>query len=240
MTDIFTPVDIETQEIDNPYEALVGDGKKFKTNDDLAKAKLESDRFIKQLLSEQAELRQEVSQKATIEEIMTQIKNMSQPSQVQSPHERPQESGTGADTPDLENLVSQLFEKRTAAEKLNANKTAVHNKLTETWGADAQINLNKKANELGVSLEYLARISQESPSAFYRLVGLDAQPKNIAAVPTAVRSTVNTPINSGSGERTKAHYDNLKRVNPTEYFSAKIQNQMYKDAMKLGEAFYDA
>lgn len=231
MSDLFTPA--APDQVVATLEALVGEDKKYKTVDDLAKAAVEKDRYIAQLQSEMAEARKEIGSKATLDEIMTKIREMT-PSAPPSPSAQP---GPESEKQDVTELVSKMLEEREQTQKIESNKSLVERTLIEKWGNDANLNLNKKASELGVTLDYLKRLSLESPKVFFNLVGLDkvqtAQP-----VAPAPRGSVTLPP-SGSGERTKSFYDNIKKANPTEYFSPKIQNQMYKDAMRLGESFFD-
>ena len=47
-----------TPNLDNPFEALVGEGKKYKTQDDLAKSVLHKESHIQRIERENAELRE--------------------------------------------------------------------------------------------------------------------------------------------------------------------------------------
>lgn len=231
MSDLFTPA--APDQVVATLEALVGEDKKYKTVDDLAKAAVEKDRYIAQLQSEMAEARKEIGSKATLDEIMTKIREMT-PSAPPSPSAQP---GPESEKQDVTELVSKMLEEREQTQKVESNKSLVERTLLEKWGNDANLNLNKKASELGVTLDYLKRLSLESPKVFFNLVGLDKVQTTTPAAP-APRGSVTLPP-SGSGERTKSFYDNIKKANPAEYFSPKIQNQMYKDAMRLGESFFD-
>lgn len=234
MSDIFTPVELETQEIDNPLEALVGEGKKFADANALAKAKLESDNFIKQLEREAAELRKEVSSKATMDEIMTQIRQLA-PKTVDD-RQPPAPVTPSAHTPDeLETVVARLLEQRKNEDKVSHNRSSVEAKIAEKWGADAQIQMNKKAKELGVELSYLQKVALESPSAFFRLVGLDST--TIQAGPVvAPRSGMNSPQHQDPTVRDEKYWEGMKARNPTEYFSPKATNLRYKDAFRRLQA----
>lgn len=236
MSDLFTPADIQTNDVTDPLEALVGEGKKFKTVADLAKAKLESDAFIEQLKREAAELRNEVSSKATIDEIMTQIRSLSPKPPVEA-QPNPSPANPPSNPDDLETVVLSLLDKKSKQETLTRNQQLVEQKLTEKWGADAQINLTKRANELGVDLNYLKKMAYESPNSFFELVGLNRQP---AASPPLVapRSGVNVQPPQDGVNRNQAYYTALKQKNPTEYFSPKVQNQMMKDALNQGSTFF--
>ena len=234
MSDLFTPA--APDQAPATLDALVGEGKKYKTVDDLAKAAVEKDRFIDQLQAETAAMRQEIGSKATLDEIMTKIREMT-PSTPPSPQLPPGPDSEKLDQTKINELVSEMLNAREANQKTESNKAVVERTLIEKWGPDANLNLNKKALELGVTLDYLKKLSLESPKVFFNLVGLDKAQTQTPTAP-APRGSVTLPP-AGSGERTKTFYDNIKKANPTEYFSPKIQNQMYKDAMRLGESFFD-
>lgn len=235
MSEIFTPIEIPTSEIDNPLEALVGPGKKFADTAALAKSKLEADSFIEQIKRENEELRREVSSKATMDEIMTQIRQFApKPVESQQPLAPVVPS---AQTPDeLKTLVSQMLDQKKGEEKLSQNRKAVEDKIAEKWGSDAQLQMNKKAKELGVDLSYLQKVALESPSVFFRLVGLDAQPNQAGPV-VAPRSGFTPESPTGTEVRNSKWYDSLKARDPKSYFSSKMMNQRYKDQMAQGEAF---
>lgn len=238
MTDIFQPVDVTNDE-PVTFEALVGEGKKFKTSDDLAKAKAESDRFIQRLQKEAEELRREVASKQTIDEVLTRVREMSNPPQVQQPPVTPPVNLDTGSNENIESVVAKLLEQRKSEDRIRSNTDAVQTVLQEKFGADAQIHLNKKAQELNVSLDYLRRIASESPKAFFSLIGVseERQVSQPVAAPRALGQVQPQGVNS-NGTRNKSYYDSIKAKNPTEYFSSKTQNQMYKDAMTMGESFY--
>lgn len=238
MTDIFQPIQEQTQLPENPLEVLVGEDKKFKSVEDLAKGKIESDNFIKQLQNELAELRDQVGKHQTMEEIKTQIlSSLKQEKPLEQPVQPPTREPNDSDKVDVESLVATLLEKREIETRQKTNKQVVQDALEKKFGADAQLILNQKAKELSVSLDYLAKVAHESPSAFFRLVGIDqATPAHQPA--PAPRSSQSAPVTPQSGVRNKSYYEKLKTVNPSEYFSQKTQMQMYKDAMAQGESFY--
>ena len=219
---------------ENVYETLVGEGKKFRDNEALARAKHQSDNFITQLQRENAELREKAQKAQSLEEIKTQIlAGLREPPvvpPVQQPVEQPQ-------TPNLEVLVAKALETREAQTKAQANRETVQNLMREKFGADAQIILQEKARELNLSLDYLAQVAQTSPAAFSRLIGVDTARPQVPNAP-APRST-HTVAPTGTVQRTKSWYDNEKKKAPTREALRNLQNQEMADAMKLGEAFFD-
>lgn len=225
-----------TPPVENPFEHLVGEGRKYSDPQALAKAKMEADAFIEQLKKEQAELRQQLGEKATIDEIMTQIKAINKP-QENRPPEAPSIPDQAGLTPEqLEKIFTENYQKQKAQERLEANREKVERTLTEKFGSDASMKIAEKARELNVPTTYLQQIGLDSPEALFRMLGLN----NVTATPSrsapASRHSAPPP---GSGERDQSYYERLKATNPTEYFTPKIQNQMMKDAIRLRDSFYN-
>lgn len=241
MSDIFTPVDVQTNDSTDPLMELVGEGKKYATPADLAKAKKEADSFIEQIKRENAELRERVSSQATVDEIMTQIKQLSpKPSQPVEPDNQPRQPAS-ATPDDISKLVTDLLNQAKTKEKVQTNASVVEQKLLEKFGntADAQIAINKKAKELGVAVDFLQKTALESPSAFFELIGLNRTVQAPAPVQAPVTRGGFTPPPAPTGDRrNQAYYDALKARDFKAYIDPKTQNQMMKDALQQGEAFY--
>jgi hypothetical protein len=240
MDNMFTPVDAD-QHDDNPLEAIA---QKFGVaitpeTEKIIRSKADADTYIRQIQRENEELRGKVSSQATVDEIMTQIKAFApKPTATNEPSQVPQTPSPA--TPDeLESIVSSLLEKKRTEERVRSNQESVKDKLLERWGSDAQNNLNKKAKELNVSLDYLQKIALDSPSAFFALVGLNQTVATPAPV-VAPRSHNQMSVQPTGGEkRTQGFYNQLKAKDFKTYISPKVQNQMMKDALTMGESFFD-
>lgn len=69
---------------------------------------------------------------------------------------------------------------------------------------------------------------------------------NNTPAPSSVSNTVQKQIDKLITEdaerqkRTMSYYQNLKKENPTLYLDPVMNTQMHKDALVLGEAFFDA
>lgn len=212
-----------------------GDGNTF-DSEKLAKGKLEADRYIKRLEAEAQEMRQSIGKQATLEEIMTQIREASKQVPPQQPPVTPP-APVADDPKKVETLVSEFMSKKAAEDRTKANLARVTEAVQKAWGADAQLQMNKKARELNVPLEYLSNLAKESPDVFFKTVDLQPSTK-VEATPAAPRSqTMTQPVDPNA--RTKSFYERLKKTDPSKYFSSETQNEMYKNAMKMGADFFD-
>jgi hypothetical protein len=146
---------------------------------------------------------------------------------------------------DISKLVEEKFTQAEIARAQANNLDLVRSSLMNTWGQDFVNNLKAKANELGVSEDFLDKLARNQPKAFLKLVDAEATPQKKESVffapPTGM---MNTKVNrvdgfAPSGDRTKTYYDNLKAKDPSSYWSPNVQNQMHNDAIRLGEKFFD-
>lgn len=225
---------------------LVGEGKKFKTPDDLAKAKLESDRFIEKLQNEQRELREELAKRLSAEEALR---------RAQEAGSRVEQGATTPQTPppqrqpeqptDISSEVEKALNRRDQQKTVQSNIEQVTSKMTSTYGSvdKASEVIQQKAQELGMSVAKLQEIASENPKAFFTLLGVnDKAPeapktsswgntKNTAAMKSGTPGSTVTP-------GTYKWYQEIRKADPASYYSPRVQLQMDKDAREKGEKFY--
>lgn len=236
--------DFDPFQTNEPVDYLEEAKKKFKTEegeldlDGLARGKYESDKHIARLEAEMAELRKQASQGLAVKDLLEAIRNEKN-DPPQNTSEMQDNVTQTAPTPqvDIAKLVQEEIE-RTERERVQTkNQQIVNEKLREVWGENAATELQKLANNLGVSILTLKDLAKSSPAAFFRMTGIDQQktPPSGTAVPT---STVNLPGGT-SKVRNKAYYDNLKATNRKLYETKEVQAQEMRDALALGAAFFN-
>lgn len=233
MTNLFS-------EADQPvtFDSLVGEGKRYSDPDTAAAALLEKDRFIEQLKNEGAELRQELRSRTNLEEIVGKLKPA-------TPAPTPLPSGETAPLarePVVEPAVDleEKFREFLAAERSKDTATTNVNKakagLIERFGSDYASTLKTIAAELEVSEAFLNDMATTSPTGLLKLVDSVKKPAQPPVNPPRSRDA--GPVPNAAGRRNKAYYDDLRRNDINLYLSARIQNQLYQDAMQQGESFY--
>jgi len=240
-TDVFTPATEGAGE--TALAGLVGEGKKFVTNEDLAKGKLESDAFIEKLKAENAEVLEALKDaqgksedSATVSELLKAMK------ETQS---KTADDGTPLSEEDLRKLVRDTVTGDSATATAASNRAEGNKLVLERVGGDedaAKTYLADRAAALNLTVEKLATLSESSPQAFAELLGLRA-----ATVPTKGITDIKGTIDAGNlaptrplevdGHKTKAHYDALKKEMGVAKFLSnhKLQRAYLKDAMALGE-----
>lgn len=206
-------------------ESLVGEDKKFKSVEDLAKGKAESDKFIEQLQSELSGLREELDKRLTAEDVLTKIREENSANQSNG---EPTSSSLSEDK--VAELVKSTLESTRTEEQRQANIASVDQKLQEMYGDKANAELQKKAAELGVGVDFLASVAMQSPAAFFNTVGINANQQ--AGGVQVSTSTVNTEVLAQQGEASqakagsKAYFDQMRKDNPKLYWDPKTQNQI--------------
>lgn len=245
MSDLFKQVTIPETPADDGKQHLadlVGEDKKFKTTEELAKGKAESDAYILQVQKENEELRAELQKRATLEEFMTKMKeeNVSTPETPSTEIVQPTTS-EAISPEDLEKLLNQKLTERETENLGTQNLATSIRKAQEVWGDQAQVEINRKAKELGVSVSDLEQYAKTKPDVFFKLTGLDSSSEGTHLPQTSSFSqasvdTVKMP--SGTQKKNYAYYENMRKADSQKYFSPEVQNEMFKLAQENEEAFY--
>lgn len=226
-------------------EDLVGEEKKYKTPDELAKAYANIEKHARQLEAENAQFRVKVDQ------FETQLTNREpnsnpnptggeQPNADDHRRETPQ-----ADTPKSGEKVDYRSQIRDEIRALNEEERAALNmetaaaKMIEVYGNPAEANkaVQKRAQELGVSVEWLRDSASRSPQAFYATMGINTSGGGAPSTPSSgggVRLE-----NRGNGNvRNFEYYERIRKENPKQYFTPAVQQEMLRQAREMGGDFY--
>ena len=248
--DVFNQKDSgETRrDVENYLSELVGEDKKFKSPEDLAKGKWEADNYIGTLESKLDELRKELEKRETADEIADRLQQQFSNREASSreTHQTPSENARtddqknfeGLSREELVKLLDQRLEEREVVSKAQRNRAEVSKTLNEKIGATANKWLADRANDLGVTVQYLQQQAEVSPKAFYNLVGLNQQQGNVGFNPPSSSLNSGARLDSGTQVRNNAFYEKLFKENPKLRFDAKTTVQMHKDATRMGEAFF--
>lgn len=221
---------------------LVGEGKRYATVEDLAKAKLHADEFIEQLKNEGHELRQDLDQRLNAEEMLEEIKKTRDEITAKAA-----EAGAGATTPGLDKeaisaLVSDSIAESDRQKVSEQNILTVDTKMKELYGDKATEVLKKKAAELNVGVDFLKGVAEKSPDAFFNTIGVST-PKG-TTTPGAPTGGTNSEalrvVNEGSQveANTWEHFEKIRKENPRRYFSTEVQNKLFEARKNNPEGFY--
>ena len=229
MTDIFNSndnSDTNTPSDDQiTMEYFVGEGKKYANPDVLAKSYYHSEKHIRQL---EAELAEERKQKATLSSVEEAIKKLQEkgntPLEETPPSGEPREPvkvPSGLSEEDARNLFLKMKQDEQAA----SNLAEVQAKIKAKTGSDeaAVKFINSKAAELGISASRLRELSQETPSAVLKLLGVDEEEKgNDTGFKTYSPKTLSSATNPDNPS-TVADYEELRKKDLNKFFSPEVQ-----------------
>jgi hypothetical protein len=230
---------ISIDENKNYLEELVGDGRKFKSPEELARGKYLADMHIvtlerkaDQLREDYIKLREEHMARTKIEDLLNQ--RLSQPDNTSIP-DRPSQTW---DPAKIESLVSTKMQEFETQKKQSENFNLVKNKLRERYGDNYQPYLNQQMTQLGLDADSLNNMARTQPNILVKALNLDiSAPSYDNNLP---RSSVRTDQFAPKVEkRTWSYYENIRKTDPTRYYSPKITTQMEQDYQRLGTDFED-
>lgn len=216
------------------FVELVGEDKKFKTPQDLAKGKALADRHIENLNRTLASLRDELKSRSTVDDLMTKIEQRQQQPNVQtqgehqSPPEKSAEGGLTAQ--DVERILAE----REAARTKEANLNKAVNKLTEMFGDEAPAQIAAKARELGVTTEYLKEQARIAPSLVTELfTPKPAQQRDVFS-PAAPANRVNSGglVGGKAGTEKYSDFDKVRKTDREKFYSPAFQRTIDEAVMR--------
>lgn len=230
-------------ETDQPsaFEMLVGEDKKFKTVEDLAKGKAESDAYIEELTAKLAKLEEEKSKGDHALTLLEELKKKGEtgePADTSSNKTEPadnQNTSDGVSADDLKSLVKDALAEQQSQEVAKANVEKVNSKLLEVYGDTdkAKAAIKNKASELNVSVSYLEDVAKGNPTVFFKLISDGTKETTLSAPHTSSRSEAN---NDRGQIRDWAYYTKLRRENPKLYRTRAIQKELDENLQKMGSA----
>jgi hypothetical protein len=237
--DLFSQDPVESGSL---VEQLVGEGKKFATIEDLAKGKLEADKFIEQLETENKLTREQMieveaakDKQATIAELIQTVKDANK----QDP-----EGNNQMSEEDLSKKIRDILQGEKVLSTREANRQRAVQAVLDKMKGDveaAKSYVAEQGKKLGMSVEDLRTLSETSPDAFHRL--METNPSTVATQGITSIQGVSQPTGTSphivDGHRTKAYYNALKKEMGTAKYwqDSKIQGQYTQDAVALGSRF---
>lgn len=238
MTDsLLTGTDNNQLDPEKSYlEQLVGDGRKFKDQEALARGKYEADVYVKtlerkldQVTTDYLEAKENAISKVEFDKLLEKLSVVERPSLATDLNQRKPE----IDLTQLDSLVDNRLRAFENTKKQEENYRMVKNKLSETFGS----NLENHLSELGISGEEAAQLAKTNPNLLLKALGVDQQLKQPGFQAPPRNTSGFTP--KPAQKRSWSYYQDLKSKNPNLWLDPKINVQMQKDHIELGAAFED-
>ena len=233
------PIEEETP-LDLGLNDLVGDDRKYKTPDELAKAYAHLEGHAKTVERENAEIRARLD---AIEATKNNNNNDQGKGREQAPpDDNPPTPPNNQAPPKSENVdfraqIRDEVKALNEAERAAANIDAAARKMVEVYGDTAKANeaIRRRAGELGVSVEWLQDSASRSPSAFFATMGIQG-----GASSSTPASGHGANLDRGNTSNSKGfeYYDKIRKDNPKLYYTAAMQREMMNEARRQGSDFY--
>lgn len=229
------PVEQQQQAPTNAYQDLLNGIKneqglpKYATIDEALKALAHSQAYIPDVKNqltqreqELVQLRAELEQRKSLEEVVSRLATQNQPEPVVN-----QPAGSGLDESAVMKLVQQHLEQREATTVAQANELQVSDALRAKYGDKSASMVEQRAAELGLTKQALGELSRKSPQAVLALFNAPG-----AAAPKPTTSSVNIPANfkpDSTLERpTKSLLTGASMKDQAAYM-AQVREKVYKE-----------
>lgn len=249
-TDLFADPEINDIDIDIPdttdeknyLEELVGEGKKYKDPQALAKSRVKADEFIEQLKRENAGLRQDLNQRVKMEEFLGKMEQVSREAPIKDQEQlgsEPESERTAIKPEDLEPVVERIYEAREARAARQQNLAEVKSDLLKTYGPNYASKVREIGASIGMDDSAIQEMAAQRPKAFAKLFGLN-RPANNELFEAPPRSSVNVEgfKPSAAGGKNYAYFEAMRQKEPRKYWSPSVQNEMHRLATQYGDDFY--
>jgi len=218
----------------NYLAELVGEGKKFKTAEELAYGKAHSDAYIKilerqldQYKTDYVDAKNEIAARAKFEEMIDRL-NQPKVANQDNPGTKPE-----INMAEIETLVSKKIQETELEKRQRENLDMVKAKLNERFGN----NLENHLKEIGLDGPSAAQLAKNNPQLVLKALGVDSRPQEPGYSPPPRNSSGFTP--KPEQKRTWAYYQDLFTKQPSLRLDNKTNVQMQKDYIALGTAFED-
>lgn len=226
----------ESEEVAVPDEVV--EKLKERGLDELAKGKAHADQFIEFLKEQAKELKTDHDKLLSENEKLKAEQVVKEARQAKPVVEEKVPDTSEKLSPDaIKGLVNEELQNVTKRNVADANIREVDGKIRELYKDKAVEFMKGKAEELGLTLEYLHDLAARSPNALYNILGVSA--KSVGTPAPSVGTIKAAPTSSGvATPGTKKYYDGLKKANPRTFYTPEVQSKLFKDRERLGDNFY--
>ena len=214
------------------FNALVGEKQKYKSPEDLAKAYANADQFINTLKEENQQLRQQVAQAKTIDEVLERITTQEPAPEADKP------TVSGLTPEDVQQLVDRTLEGRKASETKNQNLLMADKLMKEKFGEKAGEMFQKRANT-PEKQKILMELAATDPAEFVSLfAGTPAVTNNMDTGSANTTSVTYSGTPRDTVEGTKEWAAKIRKENPEMYWSQEFQYKLQQTVTKNPDLYF--
>lgn len=217
----------------NYLEELVGENKKYKDPAQLAYSKVHADATIEKLKQEMESMRNELSSRLAMEEVLKKIEESSTQKQgsTEFQHQREQsgseeqKANSQISQEEIKKLVQETLFATESAKKAQQNLEKFQKEVVDKWGEESAFKLKEEASQLGLTIDQIKKLASENPTATIRMLGIVNARTNNTFTPAPSGSS---GFKSNGTQVGHSYYENLRKSNPAEYWTPKVQNEIFK------------
>jgi hypothetical protein len=186
-------VEVQQPVVPQELSEIVGEGKKYATVEQALKSVPHAQKHIQTLEEELNVVKQELEKRKTAEALVEEFKNQGFPKSETTP----QVEGLSVDS--VAEIVKSQLSQLEIERKAKENTTQVVGAFKAKFGDKAEEMFIKVAQESGIPVAALNQLSASSPSAVYKLAGIDAPTKAVTK-PTSSVNTESLQLNQSHQE----------------------------------------
>lgn len=204
---------------------LVGEGRKYKTVEDLAKAYINADQHIGTLESDNASLKEQVAKGKTVDEVLERLEQDRQRSGDDKSHAQ------SISVADIAKIVEAQITGRETAKAKNENIAKAQALLVQKFGDKAK-EVFLAAADTKEKLRAMNELAAVSPDLFAQLFSTSPDVRNATdGSNKGKEATGQTATGRAADPDCKEYYDEMRRKDPRKFYSQSVQLEMHKRAL---------
>lgn len=240
-------VDDSTKEF---FETYVGPGKKYANIGELAKGYANADRHLSEVTRDAGIFKTEAE---SLKELL--MENLVKPNNEPNPNDPPNDpkgltppaeppepaapkEGKELEEVDLKARVKEALEEVNVENRFRDNAKVTEEATIKRFGSkdDAIKAIEAKAEELGVSAQWIGGLAIESPAAYFATMGFkpDETPRSSSTpAPGSDRNVQKlTELNPGIKPNSYKYFNELRKTDPGRWRSSEVQQAILKAAVE--------
>ena len=234
------PKEAQPEEVkeDNFLNNLVGDGKKYKTPNELAKAYHHANIHIDELKSDLDEFK---GGKELLNEVLHEIRSTNTDESEEAPLPQQSPAEPQIQTGDVAKIVDAEFIKREKMATAQSNVKSSMDKLINTYGTESQakVAVQKAINGDDNVKRVIDDLSMTSPDSMVKFITGIAPAVNSPQSNTPGVNSESAPPSAYEGELTWSKCREIRKENPKLYNSQGFRKQIELAANKAAESGVD-
>ena len=216
----------------------VGEGKKYATMEEAAKANIFAQAHITDLERQTGEMRDDIIKHEARGDMLERLQAATQQA-TQTPSEESRET-TAASTEDVlaqvreivDTQIPEQVQRINAEQRAEANERKVQDAMQAQFGDRGSDAMARKAVELGMTLETMKDLARRSPDAVLKFFPTGTQQGQQI---TGDVNTTGMVTETGGDLLPYSYFEEIRKTKPSEYFSHAVQKQLLDQAVRHSE-----